>query len=123
MFAIGCEDSGFPLHNLPSVISFSAGPRNVFEEQAVQFKVHAAAELGLARGIIDLRDGTKRDTVNLSGSEDSAQTSHVYLIPGIFKPTYTLEDVSGRRATSSDSVFVRIDQLISGSNGLFPRSS
>lgn len=107
----GCEDLGVPPHILPSVISFSAGPRNIFEGQAVHFKVRAAAELGLARGIIDFRDGTKRDTINLSGSQDSAQTSHAYLVPGIFKPTLTLEDVSGRRAMASDSIYVRVNQL------------
>ena len=119
----GCEDLGVPPHILPSVISFSAGPRNVSQGQTVHFKVSAAAERGLARGIIDFRDGTKRDTVNLSGSRDSVQTSHTYLIPGTFKPTLTVEDVSGRRATTSDSVYVwtnhlpRIISLLTGSEG------
>ena len=107
----GCDDLGVPPHILPSVTSFSAGPRNISQGQAVQFKVRASAELGLARGIIDFRDGTKRDTVNLSGTNDSAKTSHTYLVPGIFKPTLTLEDASGRRATASDSVYVRVNQL------------
>ena len=107
----GCEDLGVPPHILPSVISFSAGPRNISQGQSVQFKVRAAAELGLARGIIDFRDGTKQETVNLSGTSDSAQTSHIYLVPGIFKPTLTIEDVPGRRAMTSDSVYVRVNQL------------
>lgn len=123
----GCEDLGVPPHILPSVISFSAGPRNISEGQSVQFKVHAAAELGLVRGIIDFRDGTK-ETVDFSGTRDSAQTSHTYLVPGIFKPTLTIEDVSGRRAMASDSVFVRVNQLpqiisnLSGTEGSVSRA-
>lgn len=109
--SLGCEDLGVPPHILPSVISFSAAPKNIFEGKVVEFKVRAAAELGLARGIIDFRDGTKSDTVNLSGSRDSAQTLHAYLVPGIFKPTLMIEDVSGRRAMASDSVYVRANQL------------
>ncbi|MCX6135106.1 MAG: PKD domain-containing protein [Ignavibacteriales bacterium] len=128
ILSFGCEDSGVAPHLLPSVISFSAGPRNISEGQAVQFSMRAAAELGLARGIIDFRDGTKRDTVNLSGSRDSAQTSHTYLVPGIFKPTLTLEDASGRRAMASDSVYVRVNQLpqiisgLGGTEGLVSRA-
>ena len=125
----GCEDLGVPPHILPSVTSFSASPRNISEGQAVTFKMRASAELGLARGIIDFRDGTSTDTVSLSGTRDSAQTSHVYLTPGIFKPTLLLEDASGQKAITSDSVYVRINQvpqiisILTGTEGSLSRAS
>ena len=124
----GCDDLGVPPHILPSVVSFSAGPKNISQGQTVQFKVRAAAELGLVRGIIDFRDGTKQETVNLSGTSDSAQTSHTYLVPGIFKPTLTIEDVPGRKAITSDSIYVRVNQLpqiighLSGTEGSVSRA-
>ena len=124
----GCEDSGVPPHILPSVVSFSAGPRNISQGQAVQFKVNAAAESGLVRAIIDFRDGTKDDTLSLSGSRDSAQISHAYLTTGIFRPALTLEDASGRQATAHDSVYVRTNFLpqiigyLAGTEGLVSRA-
>ena len=120
----GCEDLGVPPHLLPSVISFSAGPRSISEGKAVQFKVRAAAELGLARAIIDFRDGTNRVTLSLSGNRDSAETLHTYLVTGIFKPTLTLEDVSGHSSIATESVYVWANQLpnivstLAGTEGL-----
>ena len=107
----GCEDAGVPPPVLPSVISFAASPRVVLEGKTVQFTVRAAADNGLVCGIIDYGDGTRRDTVSLSGKRDSAQTSHAYLVPGTYQPTLTLEDASGEKAMASDEVFVRTNQL------------
>ena len=109
--SVGCEDTGVTPPVLPSVVSFTASPTKILEGQSVQFRLLAAADNGLARGIIDYRDGTKTDTVILSGNIDSAQTSHPYLVPGIYKPTLTLEDAFGEKAVASDSVFVGSNQL------------
>jgi hypothetical protein len=92
-------------------VSFKVTPKSILEGDTVVFRLRAAAENGLARGIIDYRDGTKRDTVMLSGFRDSAQASHSYQVPGIFRPSLTLEDVAGERSMASDSVFVRANQL------------
>jgi hypothetical protein len=118
--APACEDFGVTPPVLPSVVAFTASPTNILEGQSVQFRLFAAADNGLVRGIIDYRDGTKSDTVVLSGDIDSAQTSHAYLVPGIYKPTLTLEDAFGQKAMASDSVFVRANQppqIISGLAG------
>jgi hypothetical protein len=129
LVASGCEDLGVPPHILPTVITFRAGPRDIVQGQSVQFKVQAAAELGLVRAIIDFRDGTKSDTMVLSGSRDSSQTTHTYLIPGIFRPSLTIEDASGQRAITSDSVYVRdnkkpqISSLLMGTEGLVSSAS
>ncbi len=107
----GCEDSGVVPPVLPTVTSFSASPRNILEGDTVRFIVRAAADNGLLRGMIDYRDGTRIDTASLSGLRDSARTSHAYRVPGIYKPTLTLEDASGERAIASDSVYVRSNLL------------
>ncbi len=106
----GCEDSGVIPPILPQVLSFTASPRTILEGETVHFRVLAAADVGLARGIVDYRDGQKRDTVLLSGSRDSAETSHIYLVPGSYAPELTLEDVSGEKAVASGSVLVRTNQ-------------
>jgi hypothetical protein len=127
--SVGCEDFGVIPPVLPSVVSFTASPTNILEGQSVQFRLLAAADNGLARGIIDYRDGTKSDTVILSGNSDSAQTSHPYLVPGIYKPTLTLEDASGQKAVASDSVYVRSNQLpqiisgLAGTEGAVSRAA
>ena len=130
IFFVSCDDLGVQPRLLPSVVSFSASTRSIREGQTIVFRLHAAAELGLVGGVIDFRDGTNPATIDLSGSRDSASISHTYLVAGIFKPTLTIEDVSGRRAASSDSVAVRIDQLpqvnvhlsgLEGSVGRFPK--
>jgi hypothetical protein len=118
---VGCEDFGVIPPVLPSVMSFRASPTNILEGQSVQFKLRAAAENGLARGILDYRDGTKSDTVVLSGKNDSAQTSHAYLVPGIYRPSLTLEDAFGEKAVATDSVVVRTNQppqIIGGLSGI-----
>jgi hypothetical protein len=129
IFSVGCEDFGVIPPVLPSVVSFTASPTNILEGQSVQFKLLAAADNGLVRGIINYRDGAKSDTVILSGNSDSAQTSHPYLVPGIYKPTLTLEDASGQKAVASDSVFVRSNQLpqiiseLAGTEGVVSRAA
>jgi hypothetical protein len=126
---LGCEDLGVPPPILPSIVSFAASPKSVLEGGTVLFTLRAAADIGLARGIIDYHDGTKRDTATLSGNRDSAQASHAYLIPGIFRPTLTLEDVSGHKAIASDSVYVGSNQLpriiyrLTGSEGTVSRAA
>jgi hypothetical protein len=114
----GCQDFGLTPPILPTVVSFKASPRNILEGDTVVFRLRAAAENGLARGIVDYRDGTKRDTVNLSGLRDSAQTTHPYQSPGIFHPALTLEDLAGEKSTATDSVFVRANQLPRITNSL-----
>jgi hypothetical protein len=126
---LGCEDLGIPPPILPSIVSFRASPKSILEGDTVLFRMRATADNGLARGIIDYRDGTKRDTVKLSGNRDSAQTSHTYLVPGIFKPALTLEDAAGEKAVAFDSVFVRANQLpqvvnlLTGTEGKVSRAS
>jgi hypothetical protein len=125
----GCEDTGVVPPVLPTVTSFTASPRNILEGDTVRFIVRAEADIGLLRGIIDFRDGTKRDTVNLTGIKDSARTSHAYGVPGNYRPTLTLEDASGEKAIASDSVYVRsnlLPQIISrltGTEGTVSRAS
>jgi len=125
----GCSDLGVPPHILPTVVTFRAGPRDISQGQSVLFRIQAAAELGLVHAIIDFRDGTKSDTMVLSGNRDSSQTTHTYLIPGIFRPSLTIEDASGQQAITSDSVYVRdnkkpqISNLLMGTEGLVSSAS
>lgn len=107
----GCEDLGVTPPVLPSVVSFTADPNSVLEGDTIIFSFRAASQKGLARGIIDYLDGTKRDSVALSGTRDSAHASHVYLQPGWYKPTLTLEDVAGERSGAADTVYVRANSL------------
>ena len=107
----GCEDAIIPSRIAPSVTLFTANPGTILEGEAVQFVLHAATEIGLVHGIVDYRDGTKRDTVSLSGISDSGHTSHVFLVPGTYAPTLTVEDASGQVTIDSTIVHVRPDQL------------
>ena len=107
----GCEDNGVTPTALLYVVSFNSSPKSVLEGDTVVFRLRAAAERGLARGIIDYRDGTKRDTVKLTGVRDSAFTHHAYQAPGIYKSLLTLEDAAGEKAGAYDSLFVGANQL------------
>lgn len=116
----GCEDSGGPVPVLPIVISFRASTGNVLEGRSVRFTVQAAADNGLARGILEYGDGSGRDTLHLEGNRDSAAITHVFQNPGYFITTLILEDIAGQRAIASDSVLVyqnRPPGIISGLTG------
>ena len=116
---LGCSDLGLTPPILPTVVSFKVTPKRILEGDTVLVRLRAAAENGLAWGIIDYRDGTKSDSVRLSGFRDSALTLHAYLAPGIFRPTLTLLDVPGEKSMASDSVFVGANQLPQIINALF----
>jgi hypothetical protein len=109
----GCsEDTVSPTPEMPlSVTQFTANPRSVLEDGVVTFSFQAKSGKGLARGIVDFRDGSGYDTVGLSGNLDSGVTSHTYRYPGTYKPQLTVEDISGQRALKYDSVYVGPNQL------------
>ena len=124
---LGCEDASIPPRLPPSVTSFTATPGVILEGESVQFTMYAAADIGLAAGIVNYGDGTKRDTLNLSGSSDSGRTSHVYLLPGMFEPTFTVEDGARQVTVETTKVFVRaneppwITSLLTGAEGTVSR--
>ncbi|HTY58791.1 MAG TPA: hypothetical protein VMF59_08225 [Bacteroidota bacterium] len=100
-------------------MSFKVTPKSILEGDTAVVRLSAAAENGLAWGIIDYQDGTKRDSLRLSGLKDSARTAHAFQMAGIFRPTLTLVDVPGEKSMASDSVFVRVNQLPQIINSLF----
>jgi hypothetical protein len=116
---LGCSDLGLTPPILPTVVSFKVTPKSILEGDTVVVRLRAAADNGLAWGIIDYLDGTKRDSVRLSGFRDSAQTAHAFLTAGIFRPTLILVDVKGEKSMASDSVFVRANQLPQITNALY----
>lgn len=114
----GCDDASIPSRIPPSVTFFSASPTTIREGDAVQFNMHAAADIGLARAVVDYGDGTKKDTLDLSGVSDSGHTSHVFLVAGTYDVTIAVEDGSGQVSVGSAKVTVNIDQLPQISNHL-----
>ncbi len=114
----GCSDLGLTPPILPAVVSFQVTPKSILEGDTVVVRLRATADHGLALGIIDYRDGAKRDSVRLSGFSDSARAAHIYQVPGIFWATLTIVDAAGEKAMAMDSVFVRANQLPTITNSL-----
>ena len=107
----GCEDASIPPRYPPSITSFYAIPETILEDEAVQFTMHVATDIELAHGIVDYRDGTRRDTLMLSGTSDSGHTTHVYAVPGTYEPTFAVEDIAGQVTVDTTRVYVRANQL------------
>ena len=124
-----CEDASIPPRYPPSITSFSASPETILEGETVQFTMHVATDIVLARGIVDYRDGTKRDTLGLSGTSDSGHTSHVYSVAGTYDPILAVEDIAGQVTADTIRVYVRANQvpwivgLLTGAEGTVSRVS
>ena len=122
-----CEDASIPPRYPPSITSFNATPEVILEGEAVQFTMRVATDIELARGIVDYRDGTRRDTLGLSGISDSGHTSHVYFVAGFYYPTFTVEDIAGQVTVDTTRVYVRANEppmiigMLTGAEGMVSR--